>query len=461
MMETSTPRAGWQRFVMLALITCVLALSTADRATLAVAGPGMSKELGLTAVQMGWLFGVFAWAYMIWQLPAGKLVDRFGTRMSVFLSIVLWSIVTFMMGGAAWLPQAFAGLLVLRFLLGTMESPGGPGAARVIATWFPSSERGFAGAVFNCAQYLSLGIFMPLMGYVAFHFGWKHVFGVMGILGLALAVVWWLLFYTPSERKRITPAEFDYIKNGGALVDEGANRRGGPEALSAEPAINVTQLLRTRMMMGVCLAQYCISAITFFFITWFPAYLVKARGFSIMEAGFASALPAICGCVGGVSAGIVSDWLLRRSGSLSVARKIPITVGLLLSAVIVGCNYTASNSLMVALMCLSFFGKGFGSLGWTVVADMAPARAVGLTGGLFNIFNAAAGIITPVAIGYIVQMTGSFELALAFVGCHAGLAIISYWLIVGPIRRIEIHSGKALPPAPIVSTRSTRPNKSI
>src|SRR4051794_18292501 len=103
-MENVKKRTGWQRFVMLALITSVLALSTADRATLAVAGPGMGKELNLSSVEMGWLFGVFAWAYMIWQLPAGKLVDRFGTRNTVFASIVLWSLVTFLMAGAAWIP---------------------------------------------------------------------------------------------------------------------------------------------------------------------------------------------------------------------------------------------------------------------------------------------------------------------------------------------------------------------
>lgn len=217
---TTPPKTGTQRYLMLALITGILALSTADRATLSVAGPSMSKELGLSSVEMRWLFSAFAWAYVVWQLPAGWLVDRLGTKTSVFAGVGLWSIVTFMMAGAGWLPHAFWSLLVLRFLLGTMESPGGPAAARVIATWFPSSERGMAGALFNCAQYLSLGVFMPIMGFVAYHFGWPHVFTVMGVLGLIIAGIWALLFHVPGRSPRLTSGELDYIKAGGALVHE-------------------------------------------------------------------------------------------------------------------------------------------------------------------------------------------------------------------------------------------------
>lgn len=436
-MQQAKKRVGWQRYVMLALITCVLALSTADRATLAVAGPGMTKELGLDAVAMGWLFGAFAWAYMLFQLPAGRLVDRFGVKTIVCLSIALWSLVTMLMAGAAWMPHVFGALLVLRVLLGVMESPGGPGAARVIAMWFPSSERGFAGAVFNCAQYLSLGVFMPLMGAVAFHLSWRHVFTVMGGLGLVMAWLWWVMFHTPQNNKRLSSSERDYLAEGGAMLED-ANRTPAAQTSATPSPIGALTLLKSRMLVGICVAQYCISSITFFFITWFPSYLVKARGFSIMEAGFASALPAICGCIGGVSAGLVSDWLLRRTGSLSVARKTPITIGLLLSTVIVGCNYTSNSTLMVGLMCLSFFGKGFGSLGWTVVTDVAPKAAVGLTGGLFNAFSSAAGIFTPVAIGYLVQGTGSFDAALMFVGAHAVLAIVAFWIVVGRIQRLEI-----------------------
>ncbi|WP_249209807.1 MFS transporter [Bradyrhizobium manausense] len=192
------------------------------------------------------------------------------------------------------------------------------------------------------------------------------------------------------------------------------------------------------MLVGIFIAQYCISSITWFFVSWFPSYLVKARGLSVMEASLVATVPAIAGFVGGVSTGFFSDWLLKKTGSLSIARKLPITVGLGMSALIIGCNYTNSSLIVVFLMSAAFFGKGFGSLGWTVVADTAPKEIVGLTGGVFNALGNTAGIVTPVMIGYILANTGSFNGALTYVGLHGLVAVLCYWVIVGPIQRVTI-----------------------
>ena len=135
---------------------------------------------------------------------------------------------------------------------------------------------------------------------------------------------------------------------------------------------------------------------------------------------------------------MVSDALLRRGVPLSAARKIPIVAGLLLSTVIVGCNYVSTQWAVIALMSLAFFGKGVGSLGWAVMADVAPREATGITGGLFNMCANVAGIVTPIVIGYILRETGSFAGALVYVGAHALLAVVSFLVIVGEIRRIEL-----------------------
>lgn len=434
-----------QRFLILALITIVLAFSTGDRATLSVAGSGMSKELGLSPVQMGWLFSSFAWAYVLAHIPAGWLVDRLGAKRTVLGGLVLWSACTMFMGAAGWFASAFAALLVLRFLLGTFEAPVGPASGRVIAAWFPAQERGVAGAIFNSAQYLSLALFTPLMGWLDHMFGWEHVFSVMGALGLLLALLWWRAYQVPTEHPKLTVEEMELMRNGGALVDLPAHGVAPSTDSDAQPdadgmahrAPHLLDLFRSRMLTGIFLAQYCITAITWFFVSWFPTYLVKERGMSILTAGFVASLPAIAGCVGGVLTGFVSDWLLKRTQSLTIARKVPITIGLLLTSVMIGCNYVDTDWIVVALMSLAFFGKGFGSLGWTVVADTAPRSMVGLTGGVFNAIGNTAGITTPVVIGYILGTTGSFHQALVFVGLHGVVAVASYWLLVGRIERFE------------------------
>jgi ACS family glucarate transporter-like MFS transporter len=429
-----------QRFLILALITIVLAFSTGDRATLSVAGAGMLKELGLTPVQMGWLFSSFAWAYVLAHIPAGWLVDKLGAKRTVLGGLVLWSICTMFMGAAGWFSAVFVALLVLRFLLGTFEAPVGPASGRVIAAWFPSQERGVAGAIFNSAQYLSLAIFTPLMGWLDHMFGWEHVFSVMGALGLLLALLWWRMYQVPTEHPKLTAEEFELMRSGGALVDLPA--RGSADTAAQKKAQdpnapNILDLFKSRMLSGIFLAQYCITAITWFFVSWFPTYLVKERHMNILTAGFVASVPAIAGCIGGVLTGFVSDWLLKRTGSLTVARKVPITIGLLLTAAMIGCNYVDTDWVVVALMSLAFFGKGFGSLGWTVVADTAPKSMIGLTGGVFNAIGNTAGITTPVVIGYILGATGSFHQALVFVGLHGVVAVASYWLVVGKIERFE------------------------
>lgn len=440
--DSSVPKRTNYRFLMLALITMILTLSTADRATLSVAGVDMSKELGFSSLHMGYLFSAFSWAYVLLQVPAGWLGDIFGSKKTIFIGLAMWSIVTIMMGSIHFFSFAFALLLVLRFLLGAFESPVGPASGKVIAGWFPSTERGVAGAIFNSAQYLSLAIFTPLMGWLAYKFSWHYVYVVMGLLGVIMASLWYVLFYVPTKHPKINKAELDYIRAGGGLVDMDANIGGNNTAAEVKKTgfawNDVAQIFRSRMLIGIFIAQYCITAISWFYLSWFPIYLVKAKGFSILKAGFVASIPAIAGCIGGILSGFVSDWILKKTGSVSLARKIPITIGFTLSATIVICNYVESSQVVVALMSAAFFGKGFGNLGWTIVADTAPKKIVGLTGGIFNSIGQASGIITPVVIGYILEVTGSFNGALLFVGAHGIIAILSYWIIVGKIQRFEL-----------------------
>lgn len=195
------------------------------------------------------------------------------------------------------------------------------------------------------------------------------------------------------------------------------------------------------MLVGIYLGQYCITTLTWFFLTWFPIYLVQGRGMSILKMGFAAALPALCGAFGGVLGGVVSDWLLRRGYSLTVARKTPIVTGMLLAVGMIACNYVSSQWAALAIMGLAFFGKGFGSLGWSVISDASPKEIVGLSGSLFNMFGNLAAITTPIVIGYIRKETGSFNGALVYVGVMALIAMTSYLWIVGDIKRVELPHG--------------------
>ena len=195
-----------------------------------------------------------------------------GSKAGYGAGLFLWSLFTFLQGFVGVLGSAaLVALLVLRFLVGLAEAPSFPGNARIVAAWFPTRERGTTSAIFNSAQYFATVLFAPLMGFLVYRFGWPWVFWVMGPLGMALVLVWQRVIHAPRSHPAITAAELDELERGGALIDLDGSRKkpAGPRWAM------VSQLFRSRMMLGVYLAQYCINTITYFFLTWFPVYLVK------------------------------------------------------------------------------------------------------------------------------------------------------------------------------------------
>jgi len=430
------------RYLILLMIFVITTLNYADRATLSITGSAMRREFGFDAIRMGYIFSAFSWAYVLSQLPAGWLLDRFGARRMYAASIFLWSLFTLLqssIGLAGSAGAAVIALFVLRFAMGMAEAPAFPANAKVVASWFPTAERGTASAIFNSAQYFAAVIFTPLMAWITHSFGWQNVYLVMGVTGIVLALTWLKVMKSPSDHPRVNRAELEHIENGGGLIHP---QRKTAYADASQPGtwFYVRQLMSNRMLLGVYLAQYCINVLTYFFLTWFPIYLVQARGMTILQAGLTASLPAICGFTGGVLGGVFSDTLIRRGHSLTIARKVPIVGGMLLSVCIIGCNYVTTDWVVVALMSLAFFGKGIGALGWAVVADTSPKEAIGLSGSIFNMFGNVAGIVTPIVIGYLVATTGSFNGALVFVGINALLTVFSYLVIVKKIERVELRA---------------------
>ncbi|HEY0236035.1 MAG TPA: MFS transporter [Afipia sp.] len=429
------------RWGILAMLFIVSTVNYADRATLSIAGTDLRAAFGLSAVQMGYIFSAFAWSYVLAQLPGGWLLDRLGSKTTYCLSLTLWSLFTMLQGTVGFLSGGVvvAALFLLRFLVGVAEAPAFPGNSKITSAWFPTSERGFAAAVFNSSQYFATALFAPIMGWIVHNFGWQAVFYAMGGFGVILAILWGRVIYSPLNHPRINQAELDYIKDGGALVDlDSKTSSSQPKQVNTLACI--WELLGNRMLLSLYIFQFCVNVLTYFFLTWFPIYLVNDRHMTILKAGFVASLPAICGFFGGVLGGWVSDRLLKAGWSPTAARKTPIVVGMLLAMTMIGCNYVSSDTLVILLMSLSFFGKGIGSLGWAVVSDTSPKQAGGLSGGLFNMFGNAAGIVTPIVIGYILDTTGSFASALTFVGLSAAVALFSMVVMMGPIRRVELRT---------------------
>jgi len=414
------------RLGVLALITFATMLNYVDRSVMGVAQPSLVRELAISPELMGLIFSAFSWTYAFAQIPGGLVLDRLGARFTYTLSLGSWSLATMLHG----FMSSVLGLFSARLALGLAEAPCFPANSRILSTWFPQTERARANSVYAVGQYVGLGFMIPVLTYIVAALGWRALFFIFGALGMVYAVIWHAAYREPHESKRANEAELAYIASGGGLAAQG-NR----VALSWAA---VRTLLRTRQILGASIGQFCGNSTLVFFLTWFPSYLATERGMDWLRSGFAASLPYIAASVGVLVGGAVSDEIIRRTGSATLGRKGPIVAGLLLTSTMVFANFTPSNTLVVAVMSVAFFGQGMANLGWTLIADVAPKELMGLTGGIFNLCANLAGIVTPLVIGFVLGATGSFYGALTYIAALGLVGAAAYVFILGEVRRVEI-----------------------
>lgn len=414
------------RLGVLILITMATMLNYVDRSVMGVAQPAMSAELSISPEMMGLIFSAFSWTYAFAQVPGGMVLDRLGSRLTYTLSLALWSLATLVHG----LMSSVAGLFGARLALGLAEAPCFPANSRILATWFPQSERARANSVYSVGQYVGLGFMLPVLAWITVTYGWRALFIIFGSVGVLFAFGWHL-FYRDPKQSKANQAELDLIAEGGG-VD------ASPGVASQVSWANIGALMRQRQILGASIGQFCGNSTLVFFLTWFPSYLATERGMDFLHSGFAASLPYIAASVGVLLGGQISDGIIKRTGSATIGRKLPVVAGLLLTSTMVIANYVESNAVVIAVMSIAFFGQGMVNLGWTLISDVAPKSLIGLSGGLFNLCANLAGIVTPIVIGVVVGATGSFYGALAYIATLGLVGAAAYIFILGPVERIEL-----------------------
>lgn len=423
----STAKRTRARFFILGLLAVGTMINYLDRTVLGIAAPSLSKDLGINAAVMGVVFSAFSWTYAAAQIPGGVFLDRYGSKVTYTLALAFWSLFTGLQGIATGLYS----LLFFRFGLGVAESPCFPANSRIVGTWFPQAERARATSIYTVGEYIGLAAFGPGLFWIMANYGWHSLFLVVGAVGVIYAVAFWLGYTEPHDCKTVNQAELDYIAAGDGLVPKTAQKVPFTWA-------NCKKLLKFRQIWGAGIGQYAGNTALVFFLTWFPTYLATERHMGWVKMGFFAVLPFLAAAVGISIGGWASDQLLKKTGSANIARKGPIIFGLLLASTIVTANYVDSDNAVIAILSLAFFGQGMVGLGWTLISDMAPKHLMGLTGGFFNLAANLAGIVTPIVIGIILSVTGSFVGALAFVGAVALLGACSYIFLLGDVKRLEI-----------------------
>ncbi len=415
-----------KRFNILALVFVSVVINYLDRSSISIVAYELSKSLELDSVQMGLIFSAFGWTYAIMQIPGGILVDRIRSRVLYSCMIFLWSLTTLVQAFV----NSFVVLFGLRALIGVFEAPSFPINNSVITNWFPENERASAIAIYTSGQYMGLAFLTPVLVVIQNYIGWQGVFIVLGVVGILWSLVWYFFYRDPFKHKKVSKIELDYIRRGEGLIIEKVEKK---DKLSWK---DFKQVFMYRKLWGLYIGQFCLGSLFIFFLTWFPTYLVKYRGLDFLESGFLASIPFLAAFIGVLLSGFTSDFLIKKGYSSEIARKTPVIIGMLLSVVIIGANYTNNTFFVIMFLAISFFGNGLAGIAWIFVSLIAPKHLIGLIGGVFNLMGALSAVVIPIFIGFLVK-GGDFKPALFFIGAIALIGFFSYVFLVGKVERIK------------------------
>jgi MFS transporter, ACS family, D-galactonate transporter len=418
------------RYGVVMMLFFTVIINYMDRSNISIAAPFISDDLGLDSIKMGLIFSAFGWTYCALQIPGGWLLDKLGNRKTHAIGIAGFSLATLLQGFVS----GFSGFVFLRVGLGAFEAPAFPTNSKVAANWFPENERARAISIYTSGQFVGLAFLTPTLVLLQQSVGWRGLFIITGIIGLAWSILWYVLYRDPLQSKKVNKEELDYIKKGGAVIE--SNAKGDSASTRKIGKKDFAVVLTSKKLWGIYLGQFAVSSTLWFFLTWFPTYLVEYRGLTFIKSGFLASLPFLAAFVGVLSSGFLSDYLVRKGTSVSVARKVPVITGLLLSISIIGANFVDNTNLVVLFMCIAFFGNGFASITWVFVSLLAPKRLIGIAGGVFNFIGGTASIIIPIVIGFLAR-GGDFAPALTFIACITFAGALSYIFLVGKIERVQ------------------------
>jgi sugar phosphate permease len=411
----ATPRVKSIQRTALAMLVVAGVVNYVDRATLAVANPLIRDDLHLSIADMGYLLSAFLWAYAFAQLPTGAMVDKLGPRLLLTCGLSLWSFAQ-LLGG---LVQSFGQFFSARLLLGVGEAPQFPTGARVVRDWFNPRDRGLATGIFNCASSLGTAIAVPLLTFLMLSFGWRVMFMIMGIAGLAMAAVWYVFYRNPTEVP-LNAEETSYRTHGDP-----------PGQRTVVTFREWRQLFRFRTTWGMILGYFGCIYLTWIYTAWLPGYLEIERHMSVKFTGFAAAIPFLFGVVGGVSGGYLSDILVRRGVAPVKSRRYPAAIALTgTAACTLAAAFVTSNTLAIAFISASLFLVYVTSTcAWALSSVAAPTNCTASIGAMQNFGGYLGGALAPTVTGLIVQHTGSFVPALV-VGAIIGLASAASYLFI-------------------------------
>jgi ACS family glucarate transporter-like MFS transporter len=388
------------RHVVLSLLVALSMITYLDRVCIAIAGPRMQEELGISPEHWGWVLGAFVFAYGVFEIPSGALGDRIGQRKVLMRIVVWWSAFTCLTGTVS----SYLALLAVRLLFGAGEAGAYPNMSGSIARWFPPTEQARAqGAVWAASRaggVLAPWLVVPIMASL----GWRAAFWIFGALGLIWAASW-------SAWYRDDPGP---ASSGHTSVGSG---------------VPWGRLFRAPQLWLLMAMYWCYVWGSMFYLTWFPTYLMHGRGLSEQEVGIYAASPFVLGVLGNLAGGHLSDRMARRYG-LGPGRRLVGTASLTIAAALILVSALTPGKVA----SIVFLSLGFGAMdcmlpsAWAICLELGNEHSGAVTGAM-NSAGQAGGLACSVLFGYLVRASGSYDAPLFVIAAMVlASALLFAWI---------------------------------
>jgi MFS family permease len=394
-----------RRWSVVSLLFAASLINYLDRAAISFALPLISIDFHLTAQSKGVLLSSFFWSYALMQIPIGWSTDRLNLRWLYAGAFIIWSFAQ----GLTGLAGSLTALLAFRILLGVGESIYLPGGTKIVSLLFSSKERGLPSGLFDFGTRTGLVLEGILVPWLLVHFGWRRTFLILGLTALLWLAPWFWVF-----PRRL--------------------QAGRPTAASCDVARSVARTLFNRDLLGICLGFFCFDYYWYVLVTWLPDYLVTVRHLSIVQAGFYASLAFFTFGIADPIGGWIADSLIRHGWNETATRKGIVTLGFSMGIFLIAAMRSAHTVVAIGLMiAASLVGLATGNL-LTILQSCAPSEAVGIWTGVENFAGNLAGIIAPLAVGFLITSCGSYSPGFQLAAIVLLLGIPAYWFVVGHLQ---------------------------
>lgn len=398
--------------IVLFLLCLMYLLTYIDRVNVSTASNVFEKELNLNKTEVGFIFSAFAYPYLIFQIFGGYLGDRFGPRKVLTICSLIWALATILTG----LVNGFMAMVFARLLLGFGEGATFPTATSAMAKWTRPMDRGFAQGLTHSFSRVGNSLTPPMVVALMAVTGWRGSFIILGIASCVWVVFWFFLFRdNPADHPRISETELSELP---------------PYVNSSTKLSRVPWKPLILRMLPVTFVYFCYGWTLWLYLSWLPQYFKNKYSLDLKDSALFATAVFFAGVIGDALGGILTDFILRKTRDLQMARRNLVVICFLCSLVCMIPLFLPTN-LTILSLCLAaafFFAEMTIGPMWAIPMDIAP-RYSGSASGIMNCGSALAAILSPVTFGYIIDQTHNWTLP--FVGSMALFAlgsIVAFWM---------------------------------